>query len=165
MVWVPGPLSWTPGSVARPPARFTGVPLFSDVVVDPIVSVKVTCPVGTVEVWPVAVSDTCAVMAVVWPSASEAGFWRSRGRVRRADPRTAERNLLRAARHIERVVGDGNAGAEAAARLRCEGDRHIAQGAGVSEVAEVQDSHRWCCWESWLAQEGFARTAAVDCPG
>ena len=63
----PAPLSVTPVSTALPAERLTALPPFSDVVVDPSVSLKMTGPVGTVEVCPAVVSVTVAVIVTGCP--------------------------------------------------------------------------------------------------
>src|SRR6266568_3809035 len=73
MVCVPIPLSTTPDNVAFPPLRLEEAPLFSVVVVDPTVSVKVTEPVGMVVVCPDVVSDTVAVSVAGCPLTRDVG--------------------------------------------------------------------------------------------
>ncbi len=67
-------------------------------------------------------------MAVAWPPAMEAGSTPTAVAVVSAELVlvAADRNLLCTAGDVERVIGDGNAGAQAARRLRGEGDRDIA---------------------------------------
>jgi hypothetical protein len=74
MVCEPIPLNTTPVSAAVPALKFTGAPPFRDIAVDPTVSVKDTAPVGTVDVWPAAVSDTVAVIVAVAPFSNDVGL-------------------------------------------------------------------------------------------
>ena len=74
MVCEPAVPSFTPVSVAMPPLSVTGVPLLSDIDVEPTVSRKLTAPVGMVDECPVAVSLTVAVNVSGCPMAAEVGL-------------------------------------------------------------------------------------------